>query len=149
MLRRNGKNHDFKNFCSKFDIVCLQETWGRSEGDFADLLLNYQSFISKRSSDKYFSGGVAIYLKDEIAWGCNRILNEVKDTVVLKLDKQFFGWENDIVLGSIYLSPEGSVIYTEGKSGTEILENYILKLLNSCAHIKSTIRRNRWSRAGF
>ena len=50
----------------------------------------------------------------------------------MKLDKQFFGWENDIVLGSIYLSPEGSVIYTEGKSGTEILENYILKLLNSC-----------------
>ena len=36
------------------------------------------------------------------------------------------------MLGSIYLSPEGPVIYTEGKSGTEMLENYILKLLNSC-----------------
>ena len=131
-LRRNEKNHDFKNFCSVFEIVCLQETWGRSEGDFTDLLLNYQSFVSIRSSDKHCSGGVAIYVKDEIAQGCNRILNEVKDAVFLKLDKQFFGWENDIVLGSIYLSPEGSVIYTEGKSGTEILENYILKLLNSC-----------------
>ena len=75
-LRRNEKNHDFKNFCSKFDIVCLQEMWGRSEGDFADLLLNYQSFISIHSSDEHFSGGVAIYVKDEIAQGCNRILNE-------------------------------------------------------------------------
>ena len=131
-LRRNEKNHDFKNFFSAFEIVCLQETWGRSEGDFTDLLLNYQSFVSIRSSDEHFSGGVAIYVKDEIAQGCNRILNEVKDAVFLKLDKQFFGWKNDIVLGSTYLSPEGSVIYTEGKSGTEILENYILKLLNSC-----------------
>ena len=37
-------------------------------------------------------------MKDEIARGCNRILNEVKDAVLLKLGKQFFGWENDIVL---------------------------------------------------
>ena len=59
-------------------------------------------------------------------------MNEVKDAVFLKLDKQFYGWANDIVLGSMYLSPEGSVTYTEGKSETEILENYILKLLNSC-----------------
>ena len=68
---------------------------------FADLLLNYQSFISIRSSDEHLSGGVAIglYVKDEIARGCNRILNEVKDAVFLKLHKQFFGWENDIVLG--------------------------------------------------
>ena len=71
-------------------------------------------------------------MKDEIARGCNRILNEVKVAVFLKLDKQFFGWENNIVLGSIYLLPEGSVIYTEGKSEPEILENYISKLLNSC-----------------
>ena len=42
-LRRNEKNHDFENFCSKFEIVvCLQGTWGKSEEDFADLLLNYQ-----------------------------------------------------------------------------------------------------------
>ena len=40
-LRRNEKNHDVRNFCSKFEIVCLQETWGRS-GDFVDLLLNYR-----------------------------------------------------------------------------------------------------------
>ena len=113
-------------------VVHLLELGGHAEGDFADLLLNYQSFISIRSSDEHFSGGAAIYVKDEIAQGCNRILNEVKDAVFLKLDKQFFGWENDIVLSSIYLSPDGSVIYTEGKSGTEILENYILKLLNSC-----------------
>ena len=124
-LRRNQKNHDFKNLCSKFDIVCLQKTWGRSEGDFSDLLLNYQSFISIRSSDDHFSGGVAIYVKDKITQGCNRILNEVKGAAFLKLDKQFFGWENDIVLGSIYLSPEGSVIYPEGKSWIKILENYI------------------------
>ena len=25
-LRRNEKNHDFTYFCSKFEIVCLQET---------------------------------------------------------------------------------------------------------------------------
>ena len=91
----------FKNFCSAFEIVCLQETWGRSEGDFTDLLLNYQPFVSIRSSNEHFSGGVAIHVKDEIAQGCNRILNEVKDAVFLKLDKQFFGWENDIVLGSL------------------------------------------------
>ena len=71
-------------------------------------------------------------MKEDIAQDFNRILNEVKDAVFLELDKQFFGWDNDIVLGSIYLSPEGSIIYTEGKSGTEISENYILKLLNSC-----------------
>ena len=66
-LRWNEKNHDFKTFCSVFEIVCLQETWGRSEGDFTDLLLNYQSFVSIHSSDEHFSGGVAIYVKDEIA----------------------------------------------------------------------------------
>ena len=68
-------------------MVCLQETWGKSEGNFTDLLLNYQSFVSIRSSDEHFSGGVEIFVKDEIAQGCNRILNEVKDTVLLK----FFG----------------------------------------------------------
>ena len=42
-LRRNEKNHNFKNFCSKFDIVCLKR---RGEGQKEiSLLLNYQSFI--------------------------------------------------------------------------------------------------------
>ena len=47
-----------------------------------------------------------MYVKDNIAKGCKRILPHLRDIIVLQLRKSFFKLERDIVLIHTYISPK-------------------------------------------
>ena len=129
-LRRHTRNPEFKEFCSGYDIICVIETWGRSQDDFSDLLETHEAFTSIRSEAENYSGGIIVYINKHILPGCARIFTTFKDSVFIKLDKTLFSLERDLIVGAIYLSPAGSVIYTEGESGVQLLEEKIAKIMN-------------------
>ena len=129
-LRRHTRNPEFKEFCSGYDIICVIETWGRSQDDFSDLLETHEAFTSIRSEAENFSGGIIVYINKHILPGCARIFTTFKDSVFIKLDKTLFSLERDLIVGAIYLSPAGSVIYTEGESVVQLLEEKIAKIMD-------------------
>ena len=129
-LRRQTRNPEFKEFCSGYDIICVIETWGRSQYDFSDLLETHETFTSIRSEAENFSGGIIVYINKHILPGCARIFTTFKDSVFIKLDKTLFSLERDLIVGAIYLSPAGSVIYTERESGVQLLVEKIAKIMD-------------------
>ena len=46
-----------------------------------------------------------VYVKKEIIHGCERIFEDFDDFVVLKMDKNVFLSELDLILGVVYISP--------------------------------------------
>ena len=103
---------------------------GRSQDDFSDLLETHEAFTSISSEAENFSGGIIVYINKHILPGCARIFTTFKDSVFMKLDKTLFSLERDLIVGAIYLSPAGSVIYTEGESGGQLLEEKIAKIMD-------------------
>lgn len=108
---------------SKYHIICLSETW-TSKGSNVDLKgYNHKihSFrIFRHRKAKRPSGGIIIYIKDNVSKGIQLIKNEVDCIVWLKCDKHFFQLEqvkssleleHDIYIGVIYIAPESSPVY--------------------------------------
>ena len=46
-----------------------------------------------------------MYLNQKLAKGVSYIPTENKNTIWCKLDRNYFGFKNDIYLGTVYLSP--------------------------------------------
>ena len=78
-----------------------------------------------------------MYVKDNIAKGCKRILPCLRDVIVLQLSKSFFKLERDIVLIHTYISPEKSKVYEENESSIELFERNYIKFLKNALR-KST-----------
>ena len=129
-LRRHTRNAEFKEFCSGYDITCVIKTWGRSHNDFSGLLETHEAFQCIRSETEKFSGGIIVYINEHILAGCAKIFSTLKDSVFIKLDKTLFSLERDLIVGAIYLSPIGSVVYTEGNSGVQLLEEKVAKVID-------------------
>ena len=46
------------------------------------------------------------------------------------MDKDSFHFERDLIIGALYLSPERSTVYKEGKTGIDLLEEKIAQVLD-------------------
>ena len=82
-----------REFCSGYDIICVIETWGRSQDDFSDLLETHEAFPCIRSEAENFSGGIIVYINKHILTACARIFSTFKNSVFIKLDKTVFSLE--------------------------------------------------------
>ena len=129
-LNRHTTNPDFRLFCKSYEIIFLVETWPRSQEEYSNLFEDYQAFSCIRTKEENFSGGILMYVKKKILVGCKRILSHFKDSVFVKLDKDSFHFERDLIIGALYLSPERSTIYKEGKTGIDLLEEKIAQVLD-------------------
>ena len=95
------------------EIIFLYETWANSSS-FLDITgykcLNfYRKFQNRRA--KRSSGGVAVFIKNEIANGVT-VVKTVHDSIIwLKLDKVFFNLKEDIYLAGAYVWVENSPAY--------------------------------------
>jgi len=70
-------------------------------------------------------GGVIVYIKDKLLKGIQRISEEFKYGIVLKLDKLFFGFSSDVILFCVYIPPEGSACYESNEDGMNVLESLL------------------------
>ena len=105
---------DFISFLSDYKIICLLETWTKKSSKieiegYKTLTHSYRKLVNRRA--KRAGGGIIIYVKDEIHKGVKLINNETDCIVWLKLDRYFFGLNEDIYLGVTYIVPENSPIH--------------------------------------
>ena len=110
-LEAKLENDDFINEFLNYDIVFFSETWTNKNS-----VLKLEGFSKpickhrpRRRNAKRDSGGLCIFIKKEIRKGISVIDWEIfEDGVILKLDKSFFGFEQDMFLLCIYILPENS-----------------------------------------
>ena len=107
---------DIQSCIQQLDFVALLETWLKpgnmynlSLDGFEVHCLNRESLSRKARRG---SSGIVVYIRKEIARGvqivCDGNLEQLEDRVWFRLDKIFFGLEEDIYLGVWYIPPLGS-----------------------------------------
>ena len=136
-LKKFEDDDNFLNYCRKYEIIAMYETWQRNINDFSSFLEGYINFDclrpSKRTAQRR-SGGVTVFVKDLLVNKniIKRICDEMTECIVLLLNGDFFDVINVIILIFTYVAPERSPIYSpENNDGIVILNE---KLTN----IKST-----------
>ena len=133
-LKNKTTDIDFMQFCNTFDIIGTTETWSIDENDFSHMFVDYDVFACNGEKPKRgrIAGGVAIFLKHDLIGGVKLLNTKQSDSVFLLLDKQFFGFTNDIVFGVVYLPPIDSKRH-ERKSDLNFdsLEDVLLDLRTS------------------
>ena len=104
---------DFLDFISNYDILIFTETWlAKSTNVNID---NYLCFSCPRpkynKKAKRHSGGVILYYKKKY-FGYIKLISENERGILwFKLSKTYFGTENDLLICSCYVPPEGSDVY--------------------------------------
>ncbi|XP_060587663.1 uncharacterized protein LOC132743153 [Ruditapes philippinarum] len=103
----------FVDIIDKNDVIFLFEAWTNSKS-----IVDIEGYVSYNFYRKYqhrnakrCSGGVVIYVKDNLKKGISVVRNNHDSVIWLKIDKFFFNIENDIYLCGVYIWPEGSPFY--------------------------------------
>lgn len=89
------------------DIVFLSETHACTN----DILQieGYKCYVNCRSDQpSRLRGGLAVFIKLNIAKGVKLVNRPLEDMMWIKLDKCFFGLEKDLYICSLYISPSNS-----------------------------------------
>lgn len=71
------------------------------------------------------SGGIIVFIKNSVAAGITRVLQDFEFAVSFELNSDFFHTECDLLFMFLYLPPLGSPRYTYEKNGIEILRQKI------------------------
>jgi hypothetical protein len=111
----------------QYSIICLCETWIYSDADFGNYLPSHTLYTSCRDKNKH--GGVAVYVKNSLSKCVKRIMANVMDSVYLLIDKTILQLDHDIILGTLYVSPEHSLCYQGNeKDGLDILQDCLYEI---------------------
>ena len=108
---KKSTDEDFVNTISNVHILGLVETWcggGNPQIDISGFSFVTNSTRKKASKARRFSGGISIYIKNDLRKGVSKLAPGHNDIVWVKLDKNFFHLKKDVFLAIIYFSPENS-----------------------------------------
>ena len=104
--------------------------------DYSTLFETHHPFSFVRSAENHFLGCIIAYVRNELLPGCVRIYENFDDLVVLKVDKEFFSLERDLLFVAVYLSPEASNVFnTYEKVGFEHIEEKINQIVEEYDNI--------------
>jgi len=100
---------DFINYINKYDFLFLTETWHSNTSNIdIDNFLNFSCPRPKCKIEKQNdSGGVVIY-NNKKYFGHVKLLSNL---IWIKLDKHYFGADNDVYICNCYIPPEDSDVY--------------------------------------
>ena len=124
-------SNEFIKILTNYDIICLSETWTKKSSNielngYTNPIHSYRRFQHRRANRA--SGGIIIYIKDNIRKGVKLVRNTIDSIVWFKLDKLFFQTETDIYIAAVYIPPESSPYH-------DLYENDIFNMLeNDLAH---------------
>ena len=108
-LNEKVKNAEFVTSVFKSDIVLLSETWSN---EYSDINVNGYTRVSKirklKKKAKRSSGGLEVYIKDNLIKGITNLNWEFEDGLSFKFDNDFFGWEKPLYLFFTYFKPKNS-----------------------------------------
>ena len=135
-LYKHKHNNELKTYLAKHDIICLTETWSKSNLDFDEFLpgfIHFGCFRKLLSKNIRNSGGVSLFIKNEMVKKkglVQQIYKNVQDGIVILLNITTSIGINEVILYFVYVSPEGSPIYEniEGKDGIKIIQNNFIQI---------------------
>jgi len=134
-------DNDFVKYITSYEIIGLTETWigGNNDMNFTDYLSNYVPYVLDAlpiSSHGRCSGGIVLLVRHSlnlfVKW--SKICENV---VFILLDKKLFNLEKDLLLGCVYIQPEGSTWYRKRatKNGLTILLESLLDILDTLGDV--------------
>ena len=113
-LRYVKKNNtSFVNILGTNDICLLYETWTNSSSDIdlsGYLSFNFFRKFQNRKS-RINSGGIVIYIKEEVAKDIVIVKNHYDTIIWLKLDNTFFNISDDLYICATYIWGQKSPVY--------------------------------------
>ena len=115
-LNINGslsKKLDFlevKNFIQNTDICAIQESWMLpGEELYFPSYKHFKNIRKPKNKSKRGSGGLVVLYKNELDKGITREKSsDEKNTIWIKLDKDFFNLKEHLFLATAYFPPQGS-----------------------------------------
>ena len=121
---------DFVTYFSSFDIICYQET---KVDEFDILSLPGFTAISQPRKQRQYrkSGGLAIFIKDNISQFCTQYKTESDYILWISIDKSVLDTDENVILGSIYIPPVQSRYYNEDELA--VLES---EIISQCSNNK-------------
>ena len=125
-------NHDFTNYITSFDFVCLTETYVSSKLE-TDVFCDFCAYTANARKLSYHgrqSGGVILFVRNTISSFVERISVEVENCVVVEIKKELFDTDKNIMLIASYIPPCDSNFWktTQNGFGLELIEKCVLDL---------------------
>ena len=97
-------------FLSDFHILLLTETWTCNMDNLSLPGYTYFNYprLKMHPNARRCSGGIGIFVKDDIMNGISVWKNYGDIIVWIVLKSEYFGFKSDVYIGTVYLVPEGS-----------------------------------------
>ena len=127
------KIENFNKIVVGHDILALTETQCDKNTNIS--ISGYYVFKNSRPKHKKakrHSGGIAVCITQELKSAARQIPSRSNDIIWIKLKHDELQLEQDIIVGTIYISPANST-YTHGQIETvwDVLEDELLQLKNN------------------
>ena len=117
----------FKKFWGN-QIFGLIETHHLSTEDAFLHINGYKCFNVCRPKVKKSSGGLAVYVDNNMRAGVSKMPSSGTESIILKLKKEFFGLDTDIYVCFAYCVPYNSPVLGWNYLTSDIFEDLELKL---------------------
>ena len=112
-----GNTHSaniFLEYISKFTIIGLAETWATNRDNFK--LPGFLSFSAIRKQNRNTaknSGGIIVYIREELNSICKELKSSSMNVVWMLIQFTEKGCDHDLIIGTVYLSPENCSIHAQ------------------------------------
>ena len=120
----------FLNTLNSHDILCLQETHCGQSDNLKDHITHFDGIphCRKISSNNKYYGGMLLFIRKTIRKGIKIITTGDPDILGARMDKEFFGMDEDVILWFAYAPPLTSP-YTKSRENVissleELLTNH-------------------------
>lgn len=116
-------SYEFLSYVTQYSIIGIAETWQRKD-EILDIH-NYTCYKAIREQSRNVgrnSGGVSVYVKNNLARYTSRLHSSSCNIVWIWLQLTKLGIDFDLLVGTTYISPENSSIHSE-EDTFDILEN--------------------------
>ena len=135
LAKEKYEDEDFGEIINKYDIVCCTETWwgGNEEKNEYKIPKGYRKIKhnrrEKNKKAKRYSGGILVLYKKNLHKFVKVKDNSKENTLWLEIDKTLLGMENNLLLGTVYISPENSSIYSSNSEMEDTFRELYNQLL--------------------
>ena len=106
------QDNSFINNLLKQDIFCLQETHCDLENclNLSDFQRPVHLIRPRVKSSRKRHGGLSVYVHNSVRPGVQFLEHATNDFIWLKLNKSFFGFQENIYICFVYIPPEKKVL---------------------------------------
>ena len=99
------KDPEFLNVLNKSDIVGLGEIHAETKVSIPGFKSIKQKIREKKSKGPKIAGGIGVFVRQELFHHVQAVPNNNKDSIWVKVKKQYLGGKKDLYIGTYYGSP--------------------------------------------